>query len=200
MYRIQPDQAPFEDADFRQYNAAGYEELLASLATARAKAAAAQTIEDKRIASVHLDSVEHLWKLSRQLAQERFEHAREEARRKVQAAMRLVGPAPAANRRVLLEQAIDAFHRKDFVAAAALAEAVRSPAAAPIPIVPAVAADVAAKAQTVELVESALACHRQHRWHQAYLLYLDALVRQPGNRAIRPRLHAVGNRRPGARV
>ena len=172
------------------------------LASAREKAAGAASLEDKRLAQIHLESVEHLWKISRQLARERFEHAREDARRELQAVVDRVRPGAGPHLPAALESAVEAFHGKEFARARELAAEIRRVRTAPAPVrvVPAVRAARAPEPDSVALLDEALRCERNNQLFRACRLYLQVLERQPGNPGARQRLQAVRGRQSGGRA
>lgn len=208
MWGLQPSEVQFRESDFRQYNPAGYEELLASLVTARKKADAAASVEDKKLAQIHLESVEQLWRLSLKLAKERFEHARDVAYRELRSAwdrLRLndVG-GPQHQLQASLQQAVTAFHKNDFSRVQELAGQLSRAAKGDMPelrLVPAVRPSPApgSEPDVVELLEGALECERSNRMAQAYRMYLRVLELQPANPGARQRLKAV-RRQPGGRA
>jgi hypothetical protein len=202
MHGLQRGEVQFSESDFRQYNPAGYQELLTSLVAARQKAEAAASVEEKKVAQIHLESVEQLWRLSLQLAKERFEHARDSAYKEVRGAwdgLRLSGAeVPRQELQAALEQAATAFHRKDFLRAQELAGGVSravkgdTPELRLVPAVrPAPASALAPEQDVVELLEKALEYERSNRMAQAYRMYLRVLERQPGNAGARQRLRVV---------
>lgn len=205
MITLHPENVSFSESDFRKYNEAGYGELFHGLQTARRKVESAATIEEKKTAQIHLESVEQLWRLSLQLAKERFSHARDNACHKLQALVGEVRRAGVVGRSrkdliLALGRAADAFHAKDFEQAQKLVGWIRSSLterANHLRLVPAVrqatettpplpAADV------VELLERALEAERNNRTGQAYRLYLQVLERQPSNAGALQRVRVVG--------
>ena len=200
MHRLQAMNPQFGEGDFRQYNPSGYDELLASLAAARQRAEAAATIVEKKLAQAHLDSVEQLWRLSVDLASERFNRARDAAHEAIHAAgqaLRRSGPPIGREElHAMMKAAVAAYQEKDFPGAVALARNVSREAAKPaaLQLVPAVR--LATGADVVTLIEQALEHERNHRMGQAYRLYLQVLERQPANHGARQRLRALrGNSR-----
>jgi hypothetical protein len=166
---------------------------------ARQKADAAASVEEKQVAQIHLESVEQLWRLSLQLAKERFEHARDTAYKEVRTAgdglRQSTAAIPRQELQTALEQAVTAFHRKDFLRAQALAGRVSRALKGDMPelrLVPAVrqapALALAPETDVVELLEKALEYERSNRMSQAYRMYFRVLERQPGNAGARQRL------------
>jgi hypothetical protein len=69
----------FSPADLRTWNESGFEEVSASLAEASRRFSEADNLREKELAKMRLDSLEQLYRLTLQVARERFERARDAA-------------------------------------------------------------------------------------------------------------------------
>lgn len=69
----------FSVEDFRIWNEAGFEEVNAALVEARRRFTEANSLREKELAQLRLDSLEQLYRLALQVARERFERARTDA-------------------------------------------------------------------------------------------------------------------------
>ena len=69
----------FSPEDFRTWNEAGFEEVSAALVEARRRFTESDSLREKELAQMRLDSLEQLYRLASQVARERFERARDDA-------------------------------------------------------------------------------------------------------------------------
>lgn len=83
----------FSPEDFRTWNEAGFEEVSAALVEARRRFTEADSLRERELAQMRLDSLELLFRLALKLARERFEHARADAATRLRA---VVGKLEAA--------------------------------------------------------------------------------------------------------
>jgi hypothetical protein len=203
MYGLQTAKAEFTDGDFRRYNPAGYDDLVVAATAAQRRAEVAGSAEEKELARTHLASVEQLWRLARELAKERFEHARDTALDALQAAtetLRCAGPAAAHEAlHEALRAAEEAYHGKDFAGAEGFAAEVKRGLEAgrgALRLVPAVRV-AAPESDVVELLEKALEHERNHRMGQACRMYLQVLRREPANLGAQQRLRTLRGRTGG---
>lgn len=118
-------------ADFRTYNAGGYAELTERLERARNAYRNASSLQEKEIAQTRIESLENLWRLSVELARERFERAREGVAARLNDLENRVKSSRLPDRvqeelRARLSTARQAFLQKQFAAAEEALSAIES--------------------------------------------------------------------------
>ena len=211
---VNPQSIEFGLEDFRAYNDSGFEEVKTALELARGRFETANTLVEREMCQMRLDSLERLWRLSLQLAHERFDHARDAATTRLNEVIELLrrSQLQSRERNKLWEQARIAagvFAQKKFSQAIELADAIEAASMRParrrlgialpdgsLPLdgphnVSGNAVDAGpvlvpqADGDLTGLLESALEFERHGRNADACRFYLKVLERQPGNAGAR---------------
>jgi hypothetical protein len=187
----------FSPEDFRTWNEAGFEEVSAALVEARRRFTESDSLREKELAQMRLDSLEQLYRLASQVARERFERARDDAADRLHVVVEKLQatPVPVVTADRIWQRvssASVAFAAKRFnqvitelatVEAEIVREPRRSPACTPLTPATTSAAQPELPVNSNSLLGLAAQHEQSGRRGVACRLYLRALVQSASNTA-----------------